>query len=83
MDTPDVAVPACIQTAKAELLDSMGMLIPAFGAEQAVRDLIGQAKTHYNNFAAYLATVNESMPPCVPLLTWRLPNGITASARKN
>ena len=41
LDTPDVAVPACMQTAKAELLDSMRTVIPAFGA---VRDLIGQAK---------------------------------------
>ena len=73
MDTQDVDVPACMQTAKSELIDYMGTVIRAFGAYGAgeadpeVRDLIGQAETHYDNFAVELDAVNECAPLCIPL----------------
>ena len=72
MDTQDVDVPACMQTAKDELIDYMGTVIRAFGAygageaDQAVWDLINQAETHYDNFTAELEAVNQCAPFCIP-----------------
>ena len=72
MDTQDVDVPACMQTAKTELIDYMDTVIRAFlayGAQESdatVRDLLDQSDTHYENFKRQLDTVKECAPFCVP-----------------
>lgn len=72
MDTQDVDVPACMQTAKKELVDYMGIVIRAFlayGAQEPdsiVRDLLDQSNTHYQNFNTELEEVNQCAPFCIP-----------------
>jgi hypothetical protein len=72
MDTQDVVVPACMQTAKVELINYMGTVIRAFvaygaqEADMAVRELIDQSETHYDNFASELEAVNKCAPFCLP-----------------
>jgi hypothetical protein len=72
MDTQDVAVPACMNLAKAELIDYMGTVIrafQAFGAQETdaiVRDLIDASEKHYDNFTAELDAVNACTPFCIP-----------------
>lgn len=71
MDTQDVPVPLCMQTAKDELIDYMGTVIHAFQAfgaqetESTVRELINQSETHYDNFAAEVEAVRECAPFCL------------------
>jgi hypothetical protein len=75
MDTQPVEVPSCLQTAKDELIDYMGTVIRAFGAygageaDQVIWDLINQAETYYDNFAAELEAVNECAPFCIPYVS--------------
>lgn len=72
MDTQEVDVPACMQTAKNELVDYMGAVIRAFlafGAREAdttISGLIDQSDAHYDNFAAELEAVNKCAPFCIP-----------------
>lgn len=72
LDTQELSVPACMQTAKSELVNYMGTVIRAFlayGAEEtnaAVRDLIDQSNADYGNFNAELDEVNECAPFCFP-----------------
>lgn len=72
MDTQQVKSPACMQTAKGELLDYMETVIRAFvayGANQpdsAVRSLIDVSDTHYDNFRRELRAVGECAPLCIP-----------------
>jgi hypothetical protein len=72
MDTRDAAVPACMQTAKEELVNYMGTVIrafQAFGAEEAestIRDMINQSERHYGNFNRELEAVKECAPFCRP-----------------
>lgn len=72
MDTQEVIVPACMQTAKNELINYMGSVIrafQAFGAQEAdatIRDLVNQSDTHYENFTAELEAVNKCAPFCAP-----------------
>lgn len=72
MDTQEVAVPACMQTAKNELIDYMGTVIhafQAFGAQEedsAVRDLIDQSEAHYDNFRTEVEAVRACAPLCIP-----------------
>ena len=72
MDTNDVAVPACMQSAKNELINYMQTVIRAFhafGADEpdtAVRELIAQSNTHYLNFTTELDAVNKCAPFCFP-----------------
>ena len=72
MDTKQVDVPACMQTAKNELLDYMGTVIRAFQAyaagetNAAVIDLIDLSNTHYGNFSMEMEAVNECAPFCFP-----------------
>lgn len=71
MDTQDVAVPGCMQTAKDELIDYMGTVIrafQAFGAQEtdsAVRELIQQSEIHYDNFMAEAEAVQACAPVCI------------------
>ncbi|MEO8354574.1 MAG: hypothetical protein ABI621_01540 [Chloroflexota bacterium] len=72
MDTQAVAVPACMQTAKKELLHYMGAVISAFQAymqeetEPKIRGLLNQSNTHYDNFTTELEAVKECAPFCAP-----------------
>lgn len=72
MDTQDVPVPACMQTAKNELIHYMGAVIrafQAFGAQEAdavIRDLLDQSDRHYDNFSTELEAVNKCAPLCLP-----------------
>jgi hypothetical protein len=71
MDTQDVDVPVCMQTAKEELIDYMRIVIRAFlayGAQEAdttVRDLLDQSNAHYDKFNSELEEVNQCAPFCI------------------
>lgn len=70
MDTQDVAVPACMRSAKAELVNYMGTVILAFDeyragtSDSAVLDLIRQSDVQYANFRSELRAVQECAPYC-------------------
>ncbi|HJR79239.1 MAG TPA: hypothetical protein VJ821_04135 [Anaerolineales bacterium] len=72
MDTQEVVVPACMQTAKSELVNYMGAVIRAFLAfgaqetESTIRDLVDQSQTHYDNFYTELEVLNKCAPFCSP-----------------
>lgn len=72
MDTQQVAVPACMRTAKDELLNYMGAVISAFQAyrageaDAAVASLIRQSNVRYETFRNELETVNRCAPYCLP-----------------
>jgi hypothetical protein len=72
MDTQEVSVPACMQTAKNELVGYMGTVISAFQAYRAgeadttVQHLIKQSDVQYANFKAELKAVNKCAPYCIP-----------------
>jgi len=71
MDTQEVVVPACMQTAKQELVDYMGTVILAFDAyrsgeaDATVRNLVQQSDGQYANFRAELKAINECAPYCM------------------
>lgn len=71
MDTQDVPVPICMQTAKEELVNYMGMVIRAFLAygakepEGTVRDLIEQSNGHYDKFNTEMDAVQQCAPYCL------------------
>ena len=73
MDTQEVEVPPCMQTAKENLVSYMGTVILAFDdyragkADKVVMDLIKQSDIQYTNFRAELRTVNECAPYCTNL----------------
>ena len=70
MDTQELAVPACMQTAKQELVNYMGTVILAFQAyrdgeaDATILGLIRQSDTQYANFKAELRSVNKCAPFC-------------------
>lgn len=72
MDTQEIAVPACMRTAKNELLHYMGTVILAFDAYRSgeadtqILDLIKQSDSQYSRFRAELRTINECAPFCLP-----------------
>ena len=72
MDTQEVVVPACMQTAKNELtnyMDAVNRAFRAFEAQEAdatIQGLINQSETHYGNFTTELAAVNKCAPFCMP-----------------
>lgn len=72
MDTQQVAVPSCMQSAKGELLDYMRTIIRAFDAYAAqepdatVRGLVDEAVTHLHNFDSELEAIQECAPYCLP-----------------
>jgi hypothetical protein len=73
MDTQEVDVPGCMQTAKTELVNYMGTVILAFddyraGKEDAsILKLIKQSDVQYANFRAELRAVNQCAPNCMNL----------------
>ena len=72
MDTKEVVVPACMQTAKSELISSMEAVIRALlafmalEADATVTDLMNQSATHLENFTTELEAVNKCAPLCIP-----------------
>ena len=72
MDTQELNVPACMQTAKSELVNYMGTVIRAFLAYGAgetnatVSDLIDLSNAHHGNFNTELVAVNQCAPFCFP-----------------
>ena len=72
MDTQETPVPACMKSAKAELLNYMGTVIYAFDAyrdgedDAAVVDLIRQSNLQYDSFYTELEAVKECAPYCFP-----------------
>ena len=72
MDTQQVAVPSCMQSAKGELLNYMRTIISAFDAYAAqepdatVRGLVEEAVTHLHNFDSELEAIKECAPYCLP-----------------
>jgi hypothetical protein len=72
MDTQEISVPACMQTAKNELISYMGTVINAFQAYRAgeadatVWGWIKQSDAQYTNFQAELKAVNKCAPFCLP-----------------
>ena len=75
MDTQEMPVPACMRTAKNELLNYMGAVINAFQsyrageADATVRGWIKQSDAEYTNFQAELKAVNKCAPFCLP--SWK------------
>ena len=73
MDTQEVDVPRCMQTAKTNLVNYMRTVILAFDdyragkADKAVLDLIKQSDVQYADFRAELRTINECAPYCTNL----------------
>jgi hypothetical protein len=71
MDTQEIAVPGCMQTAKNELINYMGTVILAFQAyraeeaDAAVLELIRRSEAQYANFKGELKAVNECAPLCI------------------
>jgi len=71
MDTQQVAVPPCMQTAKNELVNYMRTIIRAFDAYAAqepdatVRTLINEAVAHLHSFDAELEAVKDCAPWCI------------------
>jgi hypothetical protein len=72
MDTKEVAVPACMQTAKNDLIKYMGTVIRAFLAFEAgepdatVRSLIDESYQHLERFTTELEAVTQCAPFCRP-----------------
>ena len=73
MDTQQIIVPGCMQTAKNELLNYMGTVISAFQAFRAgeadatVLGLVRQSDAQYMNFNAELKAVSKCAPFCLPI----------------
>jgi hypothetical protein len=71
MNTKAVTVPACMRTAKQDLLDYMRTVIRAFEAfaageaDATIREMVNQSNKQYDNFRAELRAVNECAPWCI------------------
>ena len=71
MDTQQIPVPGCLQTARVELVAYMTGVIRAFqayGAQQpdaTIRDLLEQSDAHYGNFFSELEAVDRCAPLCI------------------
>lgn len=74
MDTKQVAVPACMRTAKNELIGYMGVVIRAFESYRAgesdgtVKDLVDRSYMHLGTFLAEVKTIEQCAPYCLPRL---------------
>jgi hypothetical protein len=72
MDTQEVSVPACMQTAKNALISYMEAVIRAFRAwgagetDATIRDLLQQSDVQYASFRAELRKLNKCAPFCMP-----------------
>ena len=70
IDTREVAVPACMQTAKIELVTAMEDTIRAFLAyleqkpEATVQELMEESTAHLESFSAELEAINKCAPLC-------------------
>lgn len=70
MDTQAVIVPACMRTAKGELLRYMETVIYAFRAfssgeaDDRVRELVQQSNSYYRNFISEVEAVRQCAPFC-------------------
>ena len=70
-DTREVVVPGCMQVAKNELVTSIESEIRAYLAimsqkpEKTIKKLKEDAKTHLENFATELESVNRCAPFCL------------------
>lgn len=71
MDTMAYPVPACLRTAKNELVQFMGAVVHAFlayGAQESdatIREWLEKANEHYLNFPPELEAINECAPLCL------------------
>ena len=71
MDTQELSVPACMQTAKNALISYMEIVIRAFRAwgagetDATIRDLLHQSDEEYANFSAELRKINKCAPFCM------------------
>jgi hypothetical protein len=71
VDTQQVDVPACMRTARQELLDYMGNVIRAFRAyesgqgDETVRSIIQQSNAHFESYSAELRRIRECAPWCL------------------
>ena len=72
MDTEQLTVPACMNTAKNELVTYMGAVVRAFQAymraesNATVRGLLDESTIHFYNFTMELEAVKECAPYCAP-----------------
>ena len=72
MDTEQLTVPACMQTAKNELVTYMSTVVRAFQAymraetNATVRGILDESTIHFNNFTMELEAVKECAPYCAP-----------------
>ena len=70
MDTKETAIPACMQTARNELITAMETLIRALLAimesqpETTIQDLTEKSTSHLDNFTSELEIVNKCAPFC-------------------
>ena len=71
MDTKEIVVPACLQVAKIELINSMEQAIRALLAFMAqetdatVTGLLEQSTAHLDNFTTELEAVNKTLVPAL------------------
>lgn len=72
VDTQQVDVPACMQTARTELIGYMGTAIRALQAfvageaDHTIRELVARSNAHYDNFYSEMDAANECAPYCLP-----------------
>lgn len=72
MDTQELPVPACMRTAKDELINYMETVIRAFRAwgageaDETIRDLLQQSDVRYTNFRDELKAIDKCAPFCLP-----------------
>jgi hypothetical protein len=72
MDTQQITVPVCMQTAKNELINYMGTVIRAFQSyaagepDVAILDLLKESDAQYANFKAEMDAINKCAPFCFP-----------------
>ena len=77
LDTKDVTVPACMQTAQAALVEYMGTVIRAFRAymaaepDAAVRKLLDESAVHFNRFNTEREMIDACAPYCGPWNEWK------------
>jgi hypothetical protein len=70
INTREITVPACLQTAKIELVTAMEDTLRAFLAymeqkpEATVKELVEESTTHLENFSAELEAINKCAPLC-------------------
>jgi len=72
VDTQQVAVPACMRTAKNELINYMRSVVRAFQAysvseaDVTIKGFLDDSYAHIRNFRVELDAVNKCAPVCWP-----------------